>query len=306
MIYPLTTFVLFAGQGILGPWGIDAASLAPVLGMDFNPQTGTKQGTPPDSSSGQLVFNWHGTEDLGNHNAEEPPVFLLTDGGNSTLADNSTGSYVIEAMAVQFNDTHFKQAASTTPWIAVFPCTTNSSAGNTSDLITNAQELGAHAILAYTESATYSYCNLTDNTPPVTIPIYITEYWGKGATVFSDELHTLFSTSKITFYNAAAMNKLAANISSDFSALKADSAHLAQTEVVLARIPGIATNTSVVAATTTSSTTTPNASQTPSSAVRNAVQLPVALGLVVALLWKYYSAPHHITVPLLAVGKSKL
>jgi hypothetical protein len=50
-------------------------------------------------------------------------------------------------MAVQFNDTHFTQEASTTPWIAVFSCTESSKAGNASDLISNAQRLDAHAII---------------------------------------------------------------------------------------------------------------------------------------------------------------
>lgn len=113
---------------------------------------------------------------------------------------------------MRFNETHFKLDASTTPWIAVFACA--ASEGNSSDLISNAQRLGAHAILvrlcrsqtgealmhslsrgqAYsTESGLYTFCNLTDNTPAVTIPIYTTENWHDGSLVFADEVDGLFA-----------------------------------------------------------------------------------------------------------------
>ncbi|KAJ7111364.1 hypothetical protein C8R44DRAFT_856648 [Mycena epipterygia] len=239
---------------------------------------------PPASSSGRLVFNWHDSDDSGDHNAVDTDIFLLTDGGNSILADSICG-YVIEAMAAQFNKTHFNQSASSTPWIAIFSCTTNSSAGNASDLISNAQKLGAHAILVYTEEATYSFCNLTDNTPPVTIPIYITENWHVGATVFSDELAGLFAPSKIKFYNATAMNNLAANLTSDFSALRTNGLALTQSDAILARIPVISTNVSVVASTASPTTLAPAATKTPSSAMRTNARFSVAVLLLASVFW---------------------
>ncbi|KAJ7817902.1 RmlC-like cupin domain-containing protein [Mycena olivaceomarginata] len=141
-------------------------------------------------------------EDSGDHNSISTRIFQLTDAGNSSVSDNLAGQYVVEGMAVQFNDTHFTQEASTTPWIAVFSCTESSKAGNASDLISNAERLDAHAI----------------------IPEY-------------DK-----------FYNASAMNKLAANITADFAALRADGSSLTQTDVVLARIPGIPMNVTAAAA----------------------------------------------------------
>ncbi|KAJ6552257.1 hypothetical protein DFH09DRAFT_1167512 [Mycena vulgaris] len=161
-----------------------------------------------------------------------------------SISVQSTGRYVIEAMGVQFNQTHFDQSASSAPWIAIFPCNTSSSAGNTSDLISNAQKLGAHAILAYTVDSSYSFCNLTDNTPAVTIPIYVTERWHGGFLVFSDQLADLFGPSRIKFYNATAMNRVAANITSDFNALRANSSSLAQTDVHLVWITAISTTCS--------------------------------------------------------------
>jgi hypothetical protein len=113
-----------------------------------------------------MVFNWHDTDDEGDHNAVETLIFILTEGGNSSLADNvrvlwcsgliqrvhtderqSTEQYVIEALAVQLNHTHSAQNASSTPWVAIFPCTRDSSAGNSSELTANAARLGARAIL---------------------------------------------------------------------------------------------------------------------------------------------------------------
>ncbi|KAJ6552263.1 hypothetical protein DFH09DRAFT_598195 [Mycena vulgaris] len=260
MIQVLGAFLL------LGPLLANAASLVPIPTTNFDSQTLL----PPTSAAGQIVFNWHDGEDLGDHNAVDTQIFKLTDGGNMTLSDNSTGPYVIEAIGVQFNRTHFNQKASSTPWIAIFPCNTNSSAGNTSDLISNAQKLGAHAILAYTVDSSYSFCNLTDNTPAVTIPIYVTERWHGGFPVFSDQLADLFGPSRIKFYNATAMNRVEANITSDFNALRANSSSLAQTDVLLVRIPAISTNTSVVSGTSTS-TSAPT--KTPSSAVREHAQL---------------------------------
>ncbi|KAJ7507009.1 hypothetical protein B0H11DRAFT_1969802 [Mycena galericulata] len=261
MFHALTTFLL-ASQAILGrPEGVRAALLVPVPAVNFNSETLQ----PPASSSGDLVFNWHDSNDTSDHNAVDTQIFELTAGGNSSLSNNSTGAYVIEAMAVQFNQTHFTQNASSTPWIAIFQCTTNSSAGNTSDLISNAQRLGAHAILAYTEDSSYSYCNLTDNTPPVTIPIYVTENWDHGSLVFSDQLSDFFGPSKIKFYDSVAMNTVATNITSDFNALRSKASSL--TDVILAQIPAISTNTSVVS-TSGTSTSTSAPSKTPSSAVR--------------------------------------
>ncbi|KAJ7183934.1 hypothetical protein C8R46DRAFT_520933 [Mycena filopes] len=118
-----------------------AASLVPSIATNFNPRTLF----PPDASSGKIVFNWHDNEDTGDQNAIDTVVYQLTDGGNASLADNSTGQYAIEGMAVHFNETHFKLEPSTTPWIAVFACA--ASEGNSSELISNAQRLGAHAIL---------------------------------------------------------------------------------------------------------------------------------------------------------------
>ncbi|KAJ7348397.1 hypothetical protein DFH08DRAFT_808135 [Mycena albidolilacea] len=166
-------FLLLASQGS----HVGAASLKPTDAQNFDIHTLT----PPSSSAGDLVFNWHDAEDSGDHNSISTRIFQLTDGGNSSISDNvrisgaSTGQYVVEGMAVQFNDTHFTQDASTTPWIAVFSCTESSKAGNTSDLISNAERLGAHAIIAYTVAGVISFCNLTTDTPGATIPIYTTE-----------------------------------------------------------------------------------------------------------------------------------
>ncbi|KAJ7700497.1 hypothetical protein B0H17DRAFT_1176828 [Mycena rosella] len=140
-----------------------------------------------------------------------------------------------------------QSSASSTPWMAIFPCTKDSPAGITSDLISNAQKLGAHAILAYTEAAVFSFSNLTDNTPPVSV---------------------LFEPSKIKFYDAAAMNKLAANITRDFDALRTNSSILSQTDIVLARIPAISANTSVADPATSTSSLTPSPTKKPSSAAR--------------------------------------
>jgi hypothetical protein len=41
---------------------------------------------------------------------------------------------------VQFNTTHIKKNASSTLWIAVFPCVITSPAGNASDLVSNAHK----------------------------------------------------------------------------------------------------------------------------------------------------------------------
>ncbi|KAJ6474000.1 hypothetical protein C8R47DRAFT_1144499 [Mycena vitilis] len=212
--------------------------------QDFNPETQA----PPDSSGGHIMFNWHASNDSGDHTAVDTRIFMLTDGGNSTLADNSTGGYVIEAVAVQFNKTHFSQAASSTPWVAIFPCTANSPAGSSLELIDNAQRLGAHAILAYTEGTTYQYCNLTENTPPATIPIYATENWHDAFLVFSDEMDSLFAPTPLKFYNATAMSALASNgsggVAHDFASLRTNSSFLTQSNAVLARIPAIASNVS--------------------------------------------------------------
>jgi hypothetical protein len=88
-------------------------------------------------------------------------------------------------------------------------------------------------------------------------------------------LHTAaHSPSRIKFYNAAAMKKLAANITADFAALRGDGSSLTQTDVVLARIPGIPTNVTAAAAAEAaaeaSKTTAarPGPTKTPSSAIR--------------------------------------
>ncbi|KAJ7681029.1 hypothetical protein DFH06DRAFT_1405909 [Mycena polygramma] len=260
MFRALTLFFILAGQGILGPLGVDAASLVPTDAVRVlsNPHQAAKltrtvrnfnreTQAPPDSSGGHIVFNWHASNDSGDHNAVDTRIFMLTDGGNSTLADNSTSGYVIEAVAVQFNKTHFSQAASSTPWVAIFPCTANSPAGNSSELIDNAQRLGAHAILAYTEGTTYQYCNLTENTPPATIPIYATENWHDAFLVFSDEMDSLFAPTPLKFYNATAMSALAASngtVTHDFASLRTNSSFLTQSNAVLTRIPAIASNVS--------------------------------------------------------------
>ncbi|KAJ7627955.1 hypothetical protein DFH06DRAFT_1141455 [Mycena polygramma] len=200
---------------------------------------------------------------------------MLTNGGNNSLSDNSTG-YVIEAMAVQFNKTHFTQKASSTPWIAIFPCTKNSPAGNSSDLIENAQKLGAHAILVYTEGTSIQFCSLTDNATPVTIPIYATELWHGGGLAFSDELDGLFATNK--------MNAIAANLTADFTALRKNGSVLTQSDVILARIPGIAQNVSVAVA-SASPTEAPVATKTPSSAVRGSAHVLLLLGS--SMIWAF-------------------
>ncbi|KAJ7890857.1 hypothetical protein B0H14DRAFT_2560984 [Mycena olivaceomarginata] len=125
--------LLLASQGS----HVGAASLEPTDVQNFDIHTLT----PPSSSAGDLIFNWHDAEDLGDHNSISTRIFQLTDGGNSSISDNvrisgaksgqPAGQYVVEGMAVQFNDTPFTQEASTTPWIAVFSCTESSKAGNT-------------------------------------------------------------------------------------------------------------------------------------------------------------------------------
>ncbi|KAJ6625226.1 hypothetical protein B0H10DRAFT_660158 [Mycena sp. CBHHK59/15] len=193
-------------------------------------------------------------------------------------------------MAVQFNETHFNQSASSTSWIAVFPCPSNSTSGNTSALISHAQKLGAHAILTYSDNPNLiSYCNLTDNTPPVTIPIYVTENWAGGNLVFRDELDGLFKPSKIRYYDAAAMNSVAANVTSDLAALRTNfnnatstAPYLTKTDVILARIGAIAMNTSVVP---TTASPKPSSTPKPSSASRRDVPFSaVLIGVVVYLM----------------------
>jgi hypothetical protein len=81
------------------------------------------------------------------------------------------------------------------------------------------------------------------------------------------------SPSTIKFYNASAMNKLAANITADFAALRADGSSLTRTDVVLARIPDIPMNVTAAAAEAAaeaSKTTAarPGPTKTPSSAIR--------------------------------------
>ncbi|KAJ7274014.1 hypothetical protein C8J57DRAFT_1314248 [Mycena rebaudengoi] len=246
-----------------------SASLVRVPVTNFPPIDGGFFG-PPSSSSGEIVFNWHDIDDSGDHNQVSTQIFELTDGGNSNLADNSTGYFVIEGMAVQFNKTHFSQKATSAPWIAVFPCgSAKKPAENTSDLISNAQKLGAHAILTYAvDTEVYSYCNLTDNVPPVTIPIYVTENWAHAFLTFEDKIEDLFRPSKIRYYNADAMDKVASNVTSDLLGLRTAGADifLTRTDIVLARIGAISTNTSVLLPTTTE-TPGPRPTQ-PSSAIR--------------------------------------
>ncbi|KAJ7905866.1 hypothetical protein B0H13DRAFT_2508436 [Mycena leptocephala] len=285
MFQALGLFLILAGQGIFEPHRVDAVSLVPSDAVNFNAQTLA----PPASSGGHIVFNWHDNDDSGDHNAVDTRIFMLTDGGNSSLADNSTGQYVIEALAVQFNKTHFSQNASSTPWVAIFPCTGNSSVGNTSDLIANAQRLGAHAILAYTEgSSTYQYCNISsDNTPPATIPIYTTENWHDAFLVFSDEIGALFAPTPLQFYNAKAMNSLTANVTRDFDTLRSNSSFLTQSDAVLARIPAITSNVSAAEAAAASATTTgaPGATKTPSAAVRLRLETAALVVLVVGVFF---------------------
>ncbi|KAJ7183901.1 hypothetical protein C8R46DRAFT_520689 [Mycena filopes] len=285
------TLALFAAfVQVMNTRVVGAASLVPSIATNFNPHTLF----PPDASAGKIVFNWHDSEDTGDHNAIDTVIYQLTDGGNSSLADNSTGQYAIEGIAVHFNETHFKLEASTTPWIAVFACA--ASEGNSSELISNAQRLGAHAILAYsTESGSYTFCNLTENTPAVTIPIYTTENWHDGSLVFADEVDGLFAPSKIRFYDPTAMTRLAGNLTADFAALRTNVSALAQTDVVLARIPVIASNVSAAmaqaaAATTTAAGAGPTKTHAPSGALRVGMEsgsrvgglacLVLALGLV--------------------------
>ncbi|KAJ6569861.1 hypothetical protein DFH09DRAFT_1466589, partial [Mycena vulgaris] len=209
---------------------------------------------PALNSTGQMVFNWHEDDDLGDHNTVDTQIFELTDGGNATLSlttyvtvpvsAQSTGPYVIETMAVQFNKTHFAQSASSTPWVAIFPYERNDSAGNTSDLISNAQKLGARAILASGDDP-----NLRDGILEQRVP---------------DLLRTTAQPrwpEQIKFYNATAMTSVAANITSDFKALRASSSSLAQTDVLLMRTPAISTNMPVVSVTSTSTSTSTSTPQ---------------------------------------------
>lgn len=55
-----------------------------MLCRNFNPHTLF----PPDASGGKIVFNWHDSEDTGDHNAVDTVIYQLTDGGNTSLADN--------------------------------------------------------------------------------------------------------------------------------------------------------------------------------------------------------------------------
>ncbi|KAF7336325.1 hypothetical protein MVEN_02180900 [Mycena venus] len=193
-------------EGIPGPMGVDAATLAPTEAINFNSLTHPQL----ESHDGQM----------------------------------STGQYVIEALDVQFN-----KNASSTPWVAIFSCNKDIPAGNTSDLIANAEKLGAHAILAYTQSATYQFCNLTDKTPPAAIPIYMTDNWYNEALVFSDQINGLFAPSQTKSYDVTVMNKIASNLTADFAAFRSNGSSLTQTYALLVHIPTIASNATAAAET---------------------------------------------------------
>ncbi|KAJ7291561.1 hypothetical protein C8J57DRAFT_1273430 [Mycena rebaudengoi] len=229
------------------------AGLSSVLGASLSPSLYCgnfgSSGRPPATSSGHIVLNR-------NLDSLATEIFELTDGGNSSLSDNST-RFVIEGVAVQFNKSHFTQSPSSTPWIALFPCTKE--AGNTTDLISNAQRLGAHAILAYTNSARLEYCNLTSNEPPVTIPIYTAELWGHTSLVIADELDKFFN--------------VASNVTRAFDALK--SSNETETDVILGRIEAIATNTSVIATTSRAAPEPTHTEKTTGSAARENVPLVI-------------------------------
>ncbi|KAF7297025.1 hypothetical protein MIND_00935000 [Mycena indigotica] len=255
-----------------------------------------ERGAPPGSSAADLLFYWHDDDDSGDHNMVATTVYMMTNGGNGTLSDTTANGYPLEAVAVQFNSSHFKfeLKQSNVPWLAIFPCTSGSKAGNSSALIENAERLGAVAALTYTEGSVYAYCNLTDNNPPTKLPIYATENWAHAFNVFSDELPGLFKPSKVPYYDPDALTNLAANISADLNALKGESFApvLIKTPVILARIPPVASNVtaavaqvasslSVVAASRTAAATRPSTS--PSSALRS-IRSPVLAGSTLALV----------------------
>ncbi|KAJ7911618.1 hypothetical protein B0H13DRAFT_1875574 [Mycena leptocephala] len=242
--------------------GSDAATLAPTKAINFN-----FTGTPPDSSGGQMVFNWN---DEDGHHAIDTGILMLTDGGNSSLADNSTVQYVIEALAMQFNKTHFTQSASLTPWVAIFSCTIDSPAGSTSDLIANAEKLGAHAILINEHLfAWVSYHRVS-----LLFPFIYTYI----PTLTPPPKH---STSQMKFYDATAMNNLASNLTADFAALRSNSSSLTQTLALLARIPAIAGNVTAAAEALERQAPT----KSPSAAARMRIGMGSGLGIQVIVAW---------------------
>ncbi|KAJ7055530.1 hypothetical protein C8F01DRAFT_1158517 [Mycena amicta] len=267
-------FLSESGSAVLGA---NAVTLVPTNGDAFDPQTLM----PPVGSSADLVFNWHDDDNSGDNNTIATAVYMMSDGGNTTISDSSVPGYVIEAVAVQFNSSHFSSKALDFPWLAIFPCTKDSKAGNSSALVSNAERLGAVAILAYTEGAFYSWCNLTDNNPAATIPIYATEYWARTAVVFSDQLGWLFSPTTVPFYDPTALSALSTNISADFSALNSESFVPVQTKspALLARIPAIGANVTAAAAQAIASASASSASESASAASAAATPKGGAIGL---------------------------
>ncbi|KAK7045187.1 hypothetical protein R3P38DRAFT_3177416 [Favolaschia claudopus] len=240
------SLILLTGASIFA--GVNAASLVATGAENFDRQTLE----PPGASQGHLVFNWH-DDDSGDHNAVNTALYMLTEGGNASVTDNSTGQYVIEALAVQFNKSHFTQDASTTPWVAIFSCSRDdvNKTGNTTELISNAERLGASAILAYsTDGCVYQFCSLTDNNPPARIPIYTTENWHDASLVFNDEIDGLFRPTSLKYYTAKTMNQptLLSSLNSDFDSLRTNSSFLTQTDALLIRIPAVQSKTSAAAA----------------------------------------------------------
>ncbi|KAJ7877804.1 hypothetical protein B0H13DRAFT_2546210 [Mycena leptocephala] len=143
-MFQAVLFIRLANQRFSGLPDAQATSFSQIDAEDSYPSNPTdlpENGPGPSASSGDLAFNWHDVNNSGNNNTVETIIWELTDGGNKSLAGNSAGQYVIEALAVQFNTTHFKENASSTPWIAVFPCAATSPAGNASDLVSNAHKM---------------------------------------------------------------------------------------------------------------------------------------------------------------------
>lgn len=110
--------------------------------------------------------------------------------------------------------------------------------------------------------------------------------YSSRALTFIPLTHTHTSPSKIRFYDPTAMNRVASNLTADFAALQTNASTLAQTNVVLARIPAIASNVSAAmaqAAATTTSSTGPTNTHTPSGALRIESSFRVGLLVLVTL-----------------------
>ncbi|KAJ7057641.1 hypothetical protein C8F01DRAFT_1150542, partial [Mycena amicta] len=224
-----------------------AVSLVPTDGGAFDRETNM----PPVESGADLVFNWHDDEMSGDNNTIATTVYMMSDGGNTTVSDSSVPGYVIDAVAVQFNSSPFSSKALDFPWLAVFPCTKNSKAGNSSALVSNAERLGAVAILVripkapLTPGAT-SRTTIQQRRSPSTRP----SIGRKGRLSFPTSWAGYSHQAPSPSTTPAALSALSTNISADFSALNSESLVpvLTNSPVLLARIPAIGANVTAAAA----------------------------------------------------------